>query len=73
MRRVEPCGRRRPNLRQLRRPQLALFNFAGSEFYTTVEGRVANHYDGTKTYTVTVVSADDANAGWDIELSYGRS
>ena len=51
---------------------LRLFNFAGSEFYTTVEGRVANHYDGTKTYTVTVVSADDANAGWDIELSYGQ-
>ena len=51
---------------------LRLFNFAGSEFYTTVEGRVANHYDGTKTYTVTVVSADDADAGWDIELSYGQ-
>ena len=51
---------------------LRLFNFAGSEFYTTVEGRVANHYDGTKTYTVTVVSADDANAGWDIEMNYGQ-
>ena len=50
---------------------LRLFNFAGSEFYTTVEGRVANHYDGTKTYTVTVVSTEDANAGWDLELNYG--
>ena len=51
---------------------LRLFNFAGSEFYTTVEGRVANHYDGTKTYTVTVVSTEDASAGWDLELSYGQ-
>ena len=50
---------------------LRLFNFAGSQFYTTVEGHVANHYDGTKTLTVTVVSTEDANAGWDLELNYG--
>ena len=51
---------------------LRLFNFAGSEFYTTVEGRVANNVDGTTVYTVTVVSTEDANAGWDLELHYGE-
>ncbi len=50
---------------------LRLFNFAGDEFYTTVEGRVANNVDGTTTYTLTVVSTDNANAGWDLELHYG--
>jgi hypothetical protein len=50
---------------------LRLFNFAGSEFYTTVEGRVANNVDGTTTYTLTVVSTEDENAGWDLELHYG--
>ena len=50
---------------------LRLFNFSGSEFYTTVEGRVANNVDGTTVYTVTVVSTEDAEAGWDLELHYG--
>ena len=50
---------------------LRLFNFAGSEFYTTVEGRVANNVDGTTTYTLTVVSTEDENAGWELELHYG--
>ena len=50
---------------------LRLFNFAGSEFYTTVEGRVANNVDGTTTHTLTVVSTEDENAGWDLELHYG--
>ena len=50
---------------------LRLFNFAGAEFYTTVEGRVANNSDGTKTYTMTVVASDNANAGWTITNHYG--
>jgi hypothetical protein len=50
---------------------LRLFNFPGSEFYTTVEGRVANNTDGTKTYTVTVVSTENSNAGWTITNHYG--
>ena len=50
---------------------LRLFNFPGSEFYTTIEGRVANNVDGTKTYTMTVVSSDNANAGWEITNNYG--
>ena len=49
---------------------MRLFNFAGDEFYITVEGRVANNVDGTTTYTLTVVSTEDANAGWDLELHY---
>ena len=48
-----------------------LFNFPGSEFYTTIEGRVANMVDGTKTYTMTVVSSDNPNAGWEITNHYG--
>ena len=50
---------------------LRLFNFPGSEFYTTVEGRVANNTDGTKTYTMTVVSTENPNAGWTITNHYG--
>jgi hypothetical protein len=50
---------------------LRLFNFPGSEFYTTIEGRVANNVDGTKTYTMTVVSSDNENAGWEITNNYG--
>jgi hypothetical protein len=50
---------------------LRLFNFPGSEFYTTVEGRVANNTDGTKTYTVTVVSTENSNAGWTVTNHYG--
>jgi hypothetical protein len=50
---------------------LRLFNFAGAEFYTTVEGRVANNSDGTKTYTMTVVASDNANAGWTVTNHYG--
>ena len=48
-----------------------LFNFAGSEYYTTVQGRVANNVDGTTTYNLTVVSTEDEGAGWDLELHYG--
>ena len=50
---------------------LRLFNFPGSEFYTTLEGRVANNADGTKTYTVKVVSTENSNAGWTITNHYG--
>ena len=49
---------------------MRLFNFPGSEFYTTIEGRVANNVDGTKTYTMTVVSSDNDQAGWEITNNY---
>lgn len=49
---------------------LRLFNFPGSEYYTTVEGRVANLVDGTMTYTVTVVATDNPDAGWTITNRY---
>ena len=49
---------------------MRLFNFPGSEFYTTIEGRVANNVDGTKTYTMTVVSSDNDEAGWEITNNY---
>ena len=49
---------------------LRLFNFPGSEYYTTVEGRVANLVDGTMTYTVTAVATDNPNAGWTITNRY---
>ena len=50
---------------------LRLFNFAGSQFYTTVEGRrqpLRRNEDAT---LLTVVSTEDENAGWDLELNYG--
>ena len=49
---------------------MRLFNFPGSEFYTTIEGRVANNVDGTKTYTMTVVASDNDAAGWEITNNY---
>jgi len=49
---------------------LRLFNFSGSEFYNTVDGTVANNTDGTQTYTMNVVSLDNANAGWTVTLNY---
>jgi len=50
---------------------LRLFNFPGSEFYTTVEGQVANNVDGTMTYTMTFVSTENSNAGWTVTNHYG--
>ena len=49
---------------------MRLFNFAGSEYYTTLEGRVAKHVDGTMTYTMTVVATDDPDAGWTLTNRY---
>jgi hypothetical protein len=49
---------------------MRLFNFSGSEFYNTVDGTVANNVDGTQTYTMNVVSLDNANAGWTVTLNY---
>ena len=49
---------------------MRLFNFSGSEFYNTEDGRVANNVDGTQTYTMNVTSTDNANAGWTVELNY---
>ena len=34
---------------------MRLFNFSGSEFYNTEDGRVANNVDGTQTYTMNVI------------------
>jgi hypothetical protein len=49
---------------------MRLFNFPGSEFYTTVSGTVANNSDGTQTYTMTVVSTENSNAGWTVTADY---
>ena len=49
---------------------MRLFNFPGSEFYTTVGGTVANNIDGSQTYTMTVVASDIATAGWTVTVNY---
>ncbi|MFL0778253.1 MAG: T9SS type A sorting domain-containing protein, partial [Prochlorococcus sp.] len=49
---------------------MRLFNFPGSEFYTTLSGTVANNSDGTQTYTMTVVSSDNPAAGWTVTANY---
>jgi hypothetical protein len=49
---------------------MRLFNFPGSEFYTTVDGTVANNIDGSQTYTMTVVASDVATAGWTVTVNY---
>jgi len=49
---------------------MRLFNFPGSEFYTTLSGTVANNSDGTQTYSMTVVSSDNPAAGWTVTANY---
>lgn len=49
---------------------LRLFSFPGDEFYSNIEGQFVQFPDGTATLTGTVVSNDNPNAGWTIDVAF---
>jgi large repetitive protein len=47
-----------------------LFSFPGLEFYSNIEGQFVQFPDGSATLTATVVSNENPNAGWIIDVTF---